>query len=56
MIIVANRLPIAIKNNGEKFKFQQSPGSLISGLKTYLEGKHEAFSDYIWVGWPGITV
>ncbi len=46
LIIVANRLPIAIKKNGEKFKFQQSPGGLVSGLKTYLEGKHEAFSDY----------
>ncbi len=56
LIIVANRLPIAIKKNGEKFKFQQSPGGLVSGLKTYLEGKHEAFSDYMWVGWPGITV
>ncbi|CEG11466.1 hypothetical protein MSIBF_A1460025 [groundwater metagenome] len=21
-----------------------------------MEGKHEAFSDYIWVGWPGIAV
>jgi len=56
LVIVANRLPIAIKKNGEKFKFQQSPGGLVSGLKTYLEGKHEAFDDYIWVGWPGITV
>ncbi|OQX20885.1 MAG: bifunctional alpha,alpha-trehalose-phosphate synthase (UDP-forming)/trehalose-phosphatase [Candidatus Altiarchaeales archaeon A3] len=56
LVIVANRLPITIKKNGEKFKFHQSPGGLISGLNTYLEGKHETFSDYIWVGWPGITV
>lgn len=56
LIIVANRLPIEIKKNGEKFEFQQAPGGLVSGLKTYLEGKHEAFDDYIWVGWPGISV
>ncbi|PKP58661.1 MAG: bifunctional alpha,alpha-trehalose-phosphate synthase (UDP-forming)/trehalose-phosphatase [Candidatus Altiarchaeales archaeon HGW-Altiarchaeales-1] len=55
LVIVANRLPLATKKNGEKFKFQQSPGGLVSGLKTYLEGKHEAFDDYVWVGWPGAT-
>ncbi|MDI6730272.1 MAG: hypothetical protein QMD06_01865 [Candidatus Altarchaeum sp.] len=49
LIIITNRLPIAIKKNREKFKFQQSLGCLVSGLKIYLEGKHDAFSDYILV-------
>jgi len=60
LIIVANRLLVAINNsrnnNWKNSNFIQSPGGLVSGLKTYLEGKHEAFDDYVWVGQTGITL
>jgi len=42
-----------------KLKFQESVGGLPSGLKTYvdsLESSPHNISEYIWVGWPGITV
>lgn len=48
LLIVANRLPIAISQKGSVFEYKASPGGLVSGLQD-SSGKIQA----IWVGWPG---
>lgn len=42
-------------------RFERSGGGLVSGLSAYLEsikkvGDPVAATDYIWVGWPGMTI
>ena len=59
LIIVSNRLPFTIRQEGNELKFEESAGGLASGLNSYVEtlrGSKSQFSDYIWVGWPGSTV
>ena len=44
---------------GGNLTFQKSAGGLVSGLSAYLSSlKDSSFttSEYIWIGWPGITV
>jgi trehalose 6-phosphate synthase/phosphatase len=58
-LIISNRLPLTVVENEEGFRFQQSVGGLVSGLSAYLDSlRNSSFtkSDYIWIGWPGITV
>ncbi len=59
LLIVSNRLPInVIEKNGE-LCFQQSPGGLVSGISAYLDSLKGAPADrmeYVWIGWPGVTV
>lgn len=58
LLIVSNRLPITMEDNGQKLK--ESVGGLVSGIKAYLDFKnpksHELVSDYTWIGWPGTTI
>ncbi len=50
-IIVANRLPVKVKRDGEGFKLQASEGGLATGLgSVYKQG------DNCWIGWPGIDI
>lgn len=59
LLIVSNRLPITITEKNGRLSFRQSAGGLVSGLSTYLQaskGTQEPKSEYIWVGWPCITV
>ncbi len=57
LIIISNRLPITVKCNRDKFEFQESVGGLTSGLSAYLDSLTTSKkNDYIWVGWPGISV
>ena len=59
LLVVSNRLPIVITQEQGELKFQESAGGLVSGLSAYLDslkGSSFAKSDYVWVGWPGVTV
>src|SRR5580704_6103390 len=54
LVIVSNRLPIAIREEDGKLQFAESPGGLASGLRSYLNSpRRTPPSDYVWVGWPG---
>ena len=48
LLIVANRLPVEISQDKDKFDYKASPGGLVSGLKD-----SSAKISSIWIGWPG---
>lgn len=48
LIVVANRLPISVKTEGEEFEFIPSSGGLATAMSS-LNRPHE------WIGWPGIA-
>ena len=59
LLVVSNRLPVTVIENQGKLIFQESVGGLVSGLSAYLDSlKGSSFteSEYIWVGWPGVSV
>lgn len=59
LLIVSNRLPITVVEKKGQFHFEESMGGLVSGLSAYLDslrGSKWTQSDYLWVGWPGLTV
>ncbi len=59
LLVVSNRLPVTVTEREGKLQFQRSAGGLVSGLSAYLDslrGSPLADSQYIWVGWPGVTV
>lgn len=59
LLIVSNRLPVALNRENGKFHFEKSAGGLVSGLSDFLKGlgKDESeIKDYIWMGWPGMTI
>lgn len=49
IIIIANRLPVKIEREGDRFLIERSEGGLATGL-----GSLETKADKYWVGWPGI--
>ncbi len=59
LVIVSNRLPVTVSEESE-FKFKESVGGLVSGLKAYLDFKsspsQNPIGDHTWIGWPGITI
>ncbi|MDI6879324.1 MAG: bifunctional alpha,alpha-trehalose-phosphate synthase (UDP-forming)/trehalose-phosphatase [Desulfitobacteriaceae bacterium] len=59
LLVVSNRLPIHVTVEQGQFGFTQSTGGLVSGLSSYLDslkGSASGDVEYIWVGWPGLTV
>jgi trehalose 6-phosphate synthase/phosphatase len=59
LIVVSNRLPITVSESGSKFRIKESVGGLVTGLSSYLSTIKESSmdkSDFIWVGWPGLSV
>ena len=59
LVLVSNRLPVTIIQDGAGLKFEKSGGGLVSGLSAYLDSLRSsplAGSRYLWVGWPGATV
>lgn len=59
LLIVSNRLPVSVKKENGEFEFEKSAGGLVSGLSDFLNslGKSESdIKDYIWMGWPGMTI
>src|SRR4030043_316311 len=58
-MVVSTRLPITVEEQKGKLIFHECAGGLVSGLSAYLDSlKGSSFtkSDYIWVGWPGISI
>jgi trehalose 6-phosphate synthase/phosphatase len=60
LLIISNRLPVTVEQNGDEINIKESSGGLVSGLSSYLDSlKGSEFpskSDYIWIGWPGIEI
>lgn len=59
LLIISNRLPITVLEKEGKLSFQQSMGGLVSGISSYLDslkGSSFTSSEYVWIGWPGISV
>src|SRR5262245_25164481 len=59
IVIVSNRLPFTVVQDGEGIQFTESVGGLATGLRTLLtsaQGFPSRRSEYFWVGWPGTTI
>ena len=56
IIIVSNRLPFTVIEKDGQMSFGPSSGGLITGLSAYLSPKNNEERDWLWVGWPGISV
>ena len=59
LLIVSNRLPVALSRQKGQFQYEKSAGGLVSGLSDFLKGlgKDEGdVTDYLWMGWPGMTI
>lgn len=59
LIVVSNRLPITVTEENGEFIIKESVGGLVTGLSSYLSTIKESSldkSEFIWVGWPGISV
>lgn len=59
LLIVSNRLPLNGVQKDGKLTFEQSAGGLVSGLSAYLDLLKSTSAqdiEYVWIGWPGITV
>jgi trehalose 6-phosphate synthase/phosphatase len=56
LVVVSNRLPFTIVREADQYRFTESTGGLVSGLRSYLEGLAGAGvppRSFLWVGWPG---
>lgn len=61
LLIVSNRLPITVVEEGGSLNFKESVGGLVSGMKSFLDSTKSSTStksinDYKWIGWPGTTI
>ncbi|MDR4987935.1 MAG: bifunctional alpha,alpha-trehalose-phosphate synthase (UDP-forming)/trehalose-phosphatase [Bacteroidales bacterium] len=60
LLIISNRLPVAVsKESDGTFKAEKSAGGLVSGLSDYLTGLGKnsgPVTEYLWMGWPGLSV
>ncbi|SKA32603.1 trehalose 6-phosphate synthase /trehalose 6-phosphatase [Chitinophaga eiseniae] len=54
LIIVSNRLPLAVEINGNTVSSRQASGGLVSAVSAFLgKGGKERFGEVIWAGIPG---
>jgi trehalose 6-phosphate synthase/phosphatase len=59
IVIVSNRLPFTVVQDGEGIQFDESVGGLATGLRTLLTSAQSSLSresEFVWVGWPGSTI
>lgn len=59
LLIISNRLPVALSKTNGHFKAEKSAGGLVSGLSDYLSslgGSENEISEYLWMGWPGMSI
>jgi trehalose 6-phosphate synthase/phosphatase len=60
LLLISNRLPVTVKREQNSFNYEHSVGGLVTGINDYLEysakNSPSNKSNYLWVGWPGITV
>ena len=50
LIVVSNRLPVAIYQDGNDWKVKSSPGGLVTALAPTMRKAHG-----VWIGWPGCS-
>ena len=50
LIVVSNRLPVVLKQEGDQWTFTPGSGGLVSALAPVLRNRGG-----IWIGWPGVT-
>ena len=51
LIVVSNRLPVTIEQTDTGYRYKRSSGGLVSALNSLIGSL-----DFVWIGWPGITV
>ncbi len=60
LVIISNRLSLTMnKKLDGTFEYTESAGGLATGIKSLLDSigvSSTRFSDYLWIGWPGVTV
>jgi trehalose 6-phosphate synthase/phosphatase len=59
LLIVSNRLPVSLSYSNGQFHQEKSAGGLVSGISDYLASLKDSPSglkEYLWLGWPGISV
>ena len=59
IIVVSNRLPFTVVQEGGKIEFQESAGGVATGLRALLCSAQSPLSveaECLWVGWPGGTI
>src|SRR6516164_1688919 len=59
IVVVSNRLPFTVVQDGEGFQFNESVGGVATGLRALLTSTQTSLpheSEYLWVGWPGSTI
>ena len=59
IVIVSNRLPFTVVQDGEGIQFIESVGGLATGLRMLLTSTQSSLSgesELVWVGWPGSTI
>ncbi len=59
LILVSNRLPFIVYENGDKLELQESAGGLASSLKSYVDFAKSQLGpkpNILWVGWPGVYI
>jgi len=59
LLIVSNRLPVAVSSKEGKYKLTKSAGGLVSGLSDYLnklKDSNSEINDFLWMGWPGMSI
>ncbi len=59
LVIVSNRLPFSVSQDGSQLVYTQSVGGVATGLSSYLETVQQGQGrphEHLWVGWPGAAV
>lgn len=51
LVVVSNRLPVAITKEGDEWTIKHSPGGLVTALGPIIRKTHG-----VWIGWPGCSV
>ncbi|HET7004858.1 MAG TPA: trehalose-6-phosphate synthase, partial [Candidatus Binatia bacterium] len=59
IVLVSNRLPFTVAQQGDDLEFQPSAGGVASGLHALLTARSSGgngSTEYLWIGWPGNAV
>jgi trehalose 6-phosphate synthase/phosphatase len=58
LIIVSNRLPFTLRQNGTDVEVAASSGGLVTALAAYVDRERQQHEDFesLWVGWPGNVI
>ncbi len=57
LVIVSNRAPVNVLKEKNTYRYESSPGGLVSGLGAYVDRIRESGeTEIIWIGWPGTSI